>query len=217
VSRAQVPKEVIDSVLMRSGRRCCLCHGLFGDGDLKQGQIAHLDHNSANCNEDNLAFFCLEHHDWYDSKTSQSKGLTIGEVKNYRKQLYGDIASLRESARHNLTAADLKVAGHQKASSAGSRLPDFHKRMKLIASLSLRSDRDARYETMVEVALAHGDTDLALNAVDRLSLRSGRDRWNWVVFNHLLAINEPDTARALIPRFSLRTDKDQALQRLLGT
>lgn len=31
---------------------------------------------------------CLAHHDEYDSKTSQSKGLTMGEVRRYRDELH---------------------------------------------------------------------------------------------------------------------------------
>ena len=61
---------------------------------MKKGQIAHLDGNWANNAEDNLAFLCFDHHDEYDSKTSQSKGLTEQEVKAYRKQLYQEVVYL---------------------------------------------------------------------------------------------------------------------------
>ena len=37
---------------------------------------------------DNLAFLCLEHHDSYDSSTSQSKGFISREVKYYWRLLY---------------------------------------------------------------------------------------------------------------------------------
>jgi len=55
---------------------------------VKQGQIAHIDHNSGNNNTDNLAFLCLNHHDQYDSRSSQSKQLTIRELKSFREELY---------------------------------------------------------------------------------------------------------------------------------
>lgn len=58
---------------------------------LKAGQIAHLDKNSANPSEDNLAFMCFVHHDQYDSTTRQSKNLSVKEVKFYRDELYLDI------------------------------------------------------------------------------------------------------------------------------
>lgn len=54
---------------------------------MKAGQIAHLDHDSSNNAEDNLAFLCFEHHDDFDSRTSQRKGLTLGEVRQFREEL----------------------------------------------------------------------------------------------------------------------------------
>src|SRR4051812_23609617 len=76
------------AVLTRSARRCALCFALDSDIEVKRGQIAHLDHDSSNSDEDNLAFLCLTHHDIYDSKTSQSKGFKVDEVKLYRSRLY---------------------------------------------------------------------------------------------------------------------------------
>jgi hypothetical protein len=54
----------------------------------KKGQVAHLDRNPGNNTFDNLAFLCLDHHDEYDSTTSQTKGLQLKEVKVYRQGLY---------------------------------------------------------------------------------------------------------------------------------
>ena len=68
-------------------RRCALCHGLFGDLAVKEGQLAHVDHDPSNSSEDNLAFLCLNHHDQYDSKRSQSKGVTPAELRVYRAAL----------------------------------------------------------------------------------------------------------------------------------
>jgi hypothetical protein len=75
-------------ILIKSHRRCCLCFGLNRDFTEKVGQIAHLDRDSSNSVNDNLAFLCLPHHDRYDGRTSQSKGFTPDEVKVYRSQLY---------------------------------------------------------------------------------------------------------------------------------
>lgn len=88
-------------VLERSGRRCCICYGLYGDMKVKRGQIAHLDRNHQNDNPENLAFLCLEHHDEYDTRTSQSKGWTIKEAKRYREMLYEATEELRSSARQS--------------------------------------------------------------------------------------------------------------------
>jgi hypothetical protein len=86
--RKKVPSENETEVLTRSRRRCCICYGLSRDNAVKQGQVAHLDQDPSNTSEENLAFLCLEHHDQYDSRTSQSKGLQISEVKAYRTELY---------------------------------------------------------------------------------------------------------------------------------
>jgi hypothetical protein len=90
--RKKNPKVHID-VLVKSRRRCCLCFGLKGDHGEKRGQIAHLDHNRINDKIDNLAFLCFDHHDQYDSITSQSKSIQINELKTYREQLYQFVES----------------------------------------------------------------------------------------------------------------------------
>lgn len=85
--RKKTPKDTETSILTKSRRRCCICYGLNRDTGIKQGQIAHLDQDATNIVEDNLAFLCMPHHDQYDSKTRQSKNLTISEVKHYRSEL----------------------------------------------------------------------------------------------------------------------------------
>jgi hypothetical protein len=87
-SRKRVADAIQADVLVKSRRRCCVCFGLSRDEEVKQGQIAHLDHDPSNKRESNLAFMCLPHHDQYDSKTSQSKNLTETEVRRYREELY---------------------------------------------------------------------------------------------------------------------------------
>jgi hypothetical protein len=87
MARKRLPKDVETEVLVRSRRRCCICFGLDRNTALKSGQIAHLDGDRDNNRIDNLAFLCLDHHDEYDSRTSQRKGLTINEVKKYRDEL----------------------------------------------------------------------------------------------------------------------------------
>lgn len=88
MTRKPVSSQVQANVLRKSRRRCCICFGLNGDTNEKRGQIAHLDQDASNANEDNLAYLCLYHHDAYDSKSSQSKNFTIEEVKGYRTALH---------------------------------------------------------------------------------------------------------------------------------
>jgi hypothetical protein len=88
MKRPALPAAVEIEVLTRSARRCSLCYGLNKDFSEKQGQIAHLDKNSSNHTLANLVFLCLNHHDQYDGKSSQSKGYRSGEVKHYQEALY---------------------------------------------------------------------------------------------------------------------------------
>ena len=91
-NRKALPLPTERAVLVKSRRRCCLCFWLEGIDEVQRGQIAHLDHNRENHNEDNLCFLCTkEHHDDYDSERSQSKGLQKGEVKYYREELYKEM------------------------------------------------------------------------------------------------------------------------------
>lgn len=92
-NRKKIPKITETRVLVSSRRRCAICFGLDTNTEEKKGQIAHLDRDNSNNNVDNLAYLCLEHHDQYDSRTSQSKGLTIEEVKEFRGQLYHYVAT----------------------------------------------------------------------------------------------------------------------------
>jgi hypothetical protein len=94
--RKAIPQATQDELLMRCARRCCLCFGLNADFEEKSGQIAHLDHDASNDDIDNLAWLCLEHHDQYDGRTSQSKGLTMGEIRRYRAELYQAVDRMRE-------------------------------------------------------------------------------------------------------------------------
>jgi len=84
MARKKIPQKIADQVLLQSRRRCCICFGLNNDIEEKPG----LDQDNANSDIDNLAWMCLAHHDEYDSKTSQTRKLSIGEAKQYRTELY---------------------------------------------------------------------------------------------------------------------------------
>lgn len=89
--RKKITANVQKSILINSRRRCAICFGLQRDTSLKNGQIAHLDQDSANDKEDNLAYLCMDHHDEYDSITRQRKNFTVEEVKHYRSELYRSV------------------------------------------------------------------------------------------------------------------------------
>lgn len=101
MARKPTPQNTEVCVLLRSRRRCAICFGLNRDTGIKPGQIAHIDQDNTNSKIENLAFLCLEHHDKYDSKTSQSKGITAGELKHFRDELYAYVKT-----EQNLTWPD---------------------------------------------------------------------------------------------------------------
>ena len=105
-----------------------MCFDLSGDLREKKGQIAHLDQNASNSSEDNLVFLCLEHHDQFDSSTSQSKGLTKEEVKIYRKHLYLAIETGLNSNSTNdeLREKDLIIHDREIFNRANQILPESH-------------------------------------------------------------------------------------------
>lgn len=100
MARKPLDDKTQTAVLTKSRRRCCICFGLNRDTGLKSGQIAHLDQDSSNNKEGNLAFLCFDHHDEYDSTTRQRKGLTESEVKAYRSELYQVLGRALEMPVH---------------------------------------------------------------------------------------------------------------------
>lgn len=78
-------------VLVASRRRCCLCYFLKRRKNEQKGQIAHLNHKRSNSDFSNLVYLCLDNHDDFDSRTSQSKGYTFKEVEEYRRRLYEEL------------------------------------------------------------------------------------------------------------------------------
>ncbi|MCP4367304.1 MAG: hypothetical protein GY797_04195 [Deltaproteobacteria bacterium] len=116
-NRRPVPPNIQTKILTQSARRCALCVWLYGDLSLKKGQIAHLDHDSNNNKEENLVFLCLDHHDEFDSKTSQSKGFLPAEVKEYRDRLYVTVATGLEKTvqlEESLHALQIEQERHDK-------------------------------------------------------------------------------------------------------
>ncbi len=86
--RTKAPDSVQTEILVQSRRRCCICYGLNRDETVKRGQIAHVDGDPSNNSLGNLVYLCFDHHDEFDSRTSQSKGLLKSEVLKYREELY---------------------------------------------------------------------------------------------------------------------------------
>jgi hypothetical protein len=130
-----MPRIVQTEVLVASRRRCALCFGLLHDTDPKPGQIAHLDRNPNNNEFDNLAWLCLTHHDQYDSRTSQSKGLTIEETKHYR----GELGAFIEKTRKTIEPIPIGI----RLSEQGARLAEL---------LNIRSQNGHKFDPTLRVA-----------------------------------------------------------------
>lgn len=92
--RTPISKSVETQVLVASRRRCCLCYFLNNVKTVQKGQIAHLNRDASNSDFSNLVYLCLNHHDDYDSRPSQTKGYTVSEVEEYRNRLYAGLGTL---------------------------------------------------------------------------------------------------------------------------
>ncbi len=86
-SRPKLPVPIEEQVLTACRRRCALCFGLTRDTTIKKGQIAHVDGDRENNVLANLVFLCLPHHEEFDSRSRQAKGITPAEVRRYRTEL----------------------------------------------------------------------------------------------------------------------------------
>lgn len=102
MARKAIPDDVQQRILTRSRRRCCLCFWLTGRDEVQKGQIAHLDQDNENADEENLAFLCFDHHDEYDGVPRLAKGLRESEVRHWRDLLYAEmnIAFVRSRSEH---------------------------------------------------------------------------------------------------------------------
>ena len=161
-------------------------------------------------------YLCLDHHDYYDSKTSQSKGLTANEVKAYRDDLYNLFANIRKNKQgyrqHNKEITEVQIKQIQ----VNKRpTPNFNDLLYLADKLGLSSLRDKEYEKLIELALAHNEPDLAIEIVRRLSLSNARDQGYWKIFHFYLSSNQTEKAKALPPTFSLSSDRDRAIRLLI--
>lgn len=106
-ARKKLNSKTETEILVSSRRRCAICFGLDRDADPKKGQIAHIDKDSSNDAFDNLAFLCLDHHDAYDSQTSQAKSFRPKELKHYRDELYNYNEPTSGNTLEDLTKAVL--------------------------------------------------------------------------------------------------------------
>lgn len=196
--RPAIPITIQVKLLTQSRRRCCLCFGLESDTEEKEGQIAHLDHNPTNNSLENLAWLCLFHHDQYDCIHRQAKGITINEVKEFRAQLYCQLAVW--AARDNdhkvpmlcLTKSDeiLELMDHYSfpnEATIKSITDEILSRIDLIHQFTLLDEEVTKSLESRGIKAGHGDayyTELEKLAQQRLKypdafevLQSARHLW----------------------------------------
>ena len=143
--RVAPSSEVELQVLLSSRRRCCICFGLHRDLSVKQGQLAHIDRNPANSAADNLAFMCLQHHDWFDTKPSQSKGVPPPEAKHYREELYNELRR-RDEAEAGGAAAPALVVARRAADVAVAANDDLpQEQIKILQTLAIVANSSGDY------------------------------------------------------------------------
>ncbi|MFA6321131.1 MAG: hypothetical protein WCY36_04660 [Candidatus Omnitrophota bacterium] len=147
--RKQISGTTEADILLQSRRRCCVCFGLHRDDSTKRGQIAHLDGNPENDNLDNLVFLCFDHHDEFDSSTSQSKGLTIEEVRRYREELYSNYEdwNVRKTPQYLLNFLASTIDNEAIADAAVKVPPVFYR-------------EDLAYEVLTKKELSSCDGDI---------------------------------------------------------
>ena len=166
-SRKPISPEVVADVISESRRRCCICFALQQDNTEKKGQIAHLDRDASNNSPENLAFLCLDHHDQYDSRTSQGKGLTIEEVKRYRTELLAWVVETIPGSDDEIIVALTRVMDRP-----AYRTPFHHES-------SLPRFREAIAETIETLNTGHSQQGLHLPSKSQIrdtTLRASVDR-----------------------------------------
>lgn len=94
VNRIPIPKDLEAEVLFKADHTCSKCNNpSFGV------QIAHIDDDPSNNDEDNLIALCPNDHDKASSKSPISKGYKELELKKYKKNWEDIIQERRQALR----------------------------------------------------------------------------------------------------------------------
>ena len=110
IKRVVPVEDIQDNVVTKSNRVCAFCWAFERDGRSKrQGQLAHIDRDSSNSREANLAWLCLSCHDTYDSIPRQTKKLREAELAAHKATVERLVAAGNLPTRESSGAALLTV------------------------------------------------------------------------------------------------------------
>ncbi len=121
--RPHLPRDIAATVPMLVRRRCCLCVFLKEREEDCRGQIAHLNRKRDDHRLSNLVWLCLEHHDEYDSRPSQSRGLSELEVRRWRDELIARYGAKPPIEANDPVSHEMADAGRPVAMPANWRRP----------------------------------------------------------------------------------------------
>ncbi len=161
--RAKPSAAVEARLLIESRRRCCLCIFLAKDWSEKQVQFAHISRDRSDSSYKNLVVLCLNRHDQYDSRPSQSKGYKPAEIRIYKEKLTQLMQNLEGFPSQFFPVAVASVIGEKLGS---SRFPT--------ESLHLRGVSEAGEETITRILTKYGQLGTSNTSGDEWELRTER-------------------------------------------
>ena len=138
----------------------------------------------------------------FDTIPSQSKGLTIGEVKQYRSQLEALVAKYRAEATDIPESLEPKTARFEQLLNSASKL-------------SRIVDRDHEYMQLATLAIAHHEPERAIAIRNRLTSYTDRDTITQKIICFYCRFKRYDEAEALVPDLYRMVDRDEAYKRFI--
>ncbi|HEY3217360.1 MAG TPA: hypothetical protein VGK93_12800 [Candidatus Eisenbacteria bacterium] len=93
-------------------------------------------------------FLCLEHHDQFDSRTSQSKGLTAGEIRRFQEEL---VSAIEHAWKQPVSFASADLESQDAVSGRWIRGDDFD-------SAEFEVERGSDSRVRIRAFALHGKT-----------------------------------------------------------
>jgi len=172
-ARRRPGADVETAVLVASHRKCCLCYYWDQHKGRRKGQIAHVNGKAHDSRFENLIWLCIEHHDEYDSRTSQSKGITAGELREFRDRLYKELNSKPSILENSVDA----ISSETSIADKPNDYEEVRKRFGDEFDFTLEPWRFALWQTANEpefFAYKAGNRADGICLIERINLPDGR-------------------------------------------